>query len=514
MTRICVVSHHRSFAEACASRELQGLCRDDRFLVELRLDAYADLSPTRLSEALQHFGPKRCVVTFRSGTEGGKKPHVDDAQRFTYLRQALAAGAAYVDVEWQTVTRDTTLLPALLPAKTAESQLIVSFHDFDGTSDYPRLRMIRAAAEGLGADIVKIAVAVPTPMSALPLAQLLTEEAPWTRPLVGIAMGESGLWSRVLAPTFPHAAPFAFARCDDGAGTAPGQPTWRSLLELYRFDELGPHWPTYGVMGTPIAHSLSPCMHNAAMKHLGIQGIYVPFRVDDGPLDFVRELATRLGVRGLSVTLPHKETVMAACAALDPLAQRVGAINTLALTAGAWEGSNTDAEAAANCLAAALGGPDALRERTVVILGAGGVARAVAFGVRARGARVYLCGRTLARAEALAKAVGGTVIDRNALARFPEPIAAIVNCTPQGMHPYVDTTPLQSHELPPGALVFDTVYNPLKTKLLTLAQERGLATLDGLTMFVAQGAAQFTRFTGRAAPMDVMRDAVLAALTR
>ena len=467
--------------------------------------------------AVQALGPARLVVTFRAPEEGGAAAGVTDERRGEFLAAAVTAGSAFVDAELRGLQRRGALFTALskAPGLHAATKLVVSFHDFGGTPAADELRKLRREAEEAGADIVKLAVTTKTSAETLPLAELLREEHPWTKPLLALGMGEAGFWTRVLGPLFPHAAPFTYARGEGAPGTAPGQPTWRELEELYRFRQIRPEWPVYGVIGNPIAHSLSPLLHNTALATLGLEGVYLPFKVEGDPLAFVRDLAPKLGLRGISVTLPHKEAVLPGCSTVDALARQIGAANTLVRReTGAWHASNTDAQAAAESLELALGGAGALRGRTVLILGAGGAARAVAFGVKARGATVWLYNRTRERAEKLAHAVAGRCVLREELSRKEFRVDAVVNTTPLGMHPNIGLAPLEESELPRCGILFDTIYNPLRTRLVRMAEGRGFQTLDGLTMFVGQGVAQFEHFTGRAAPRASMETAVRNALER
>ncbi|MCW8131041.1 MAG: shikimate dehydrogenase [Planctomycetota bacterium] len=513
MGRICVASHHRSLQDLLDAQEFRDLARRDEFLIELRLDQYADLSLDKFSNACAELGLENVVVTYRSSLEGGHNLKASREQRVAYLSAAARLGVAYVDVELTTLDENKLLRNPLFASRGDKPNplFIFSYHDFGGLPTLAYLSEIRRRCERLGADIVKIAASAKTMAETLPLAQLMSEREGWTRPFMGIAMGEAGLWSRVLGPIFPHAAPFGFARGESAPGTAPGQLSWRQLHERYRYHEIGPGTPVYGVIGNPIAHSLSPRMHNAALRAAGLPGAYLPFRVEDAAF-FVQQLAPLLNVRGLSVTIPHKEAVQAVCAEIDPLAQKVGAINTLARREHGWFATNTDARAAAGSLEAALGGPGSLRGKTVLIIGAGGAARAVGFGVKDLGAEVLFHNRTAERAEKLAHEVGGRSVSKEELTQPGFEATAVVNTTPLGMHPKVDGTPLEKNELPGGSLVFDTVYNPQRTKLLQLAEDRGLKTLEGLAMFVAQGAAQFELFTGAKAPCDVMEQVVREAL--
>ena len=202
---------------------------------------------------------------------------------------------------------------------------MLSYHDFANAPSYTNLLPIwQRMRRQDGVDVVKIAVMPHTLFDTHPLLDLLRNEGGKGTVLLG--MGEAGIWTRVLAGKF--GSPLTYARGENSTGTAPGQLTWRQLQDVYRFHDIRPDWPIYGVIGNPIAHSLSPCMQNAALRETNTLGVYLPFKVECPPALFVRAF-TALGLRGLSVTIPHKENVREACDALDPASQAIGAVNTL-----------------------------------------------------------------------------------------------------------------------------------------------------------------------------------------
>ena len=267
--------------------------------------------------------------------------------------------------------------------------------------------------------------------------------------------------------------------------------------------EIGAGTALYAVFGDPVGHSLSPVMHNAAFRHAGIDAVYLAFRVSD--IGAAVAAVRALGIRGASVTIPHKVSVMEYLDEIEPEARRIGAVNTLVHRNGRIVGSNSDGP----------GAVAALSERTnphgkkVAILGAGGAARAAGFGVRAEGAQVTIVNRSIPRGEALARDIGA---DFRPLSDFdPARFDVLINATPLGMSPKIDATPIPGDALGPGTLVMDTVYNPRETRLLREAAARNCDTVDGLAMFVYQGGLQFERWTGRDAPVSVMRAAVIAA---
>lgn len=496
MNDICVATHQASIKELLDDAEFAGLANRAGFLVELRLDFFADLSIESFDLALNRFAP-RAVVTFRHPAEGGRRPGVSDAERLSYLQRAADRGVEYIDIEART---------ALGAFNKRAAKLILSHHDFHRAPSLAELRELwqRIAAQP-AADVVKIAVMPATVLDTAPVLQLLTElhgNSGGPRPLL-LCMEEAGLWSRVLAGRF--GAPLTYARGAGAPGTAPGQLTWRALSDTYRYHDIRSDWPVYGVLGNPVGHSLSPLMHNTALRTLGLPGVYLPFKVDGDPAEFLRSFGALLS--GCSVTIPHKETVMAACAEVDAGAAAIGAVNTLNRTPAGWSGSNTDAPAAADCLEDALG---SLSGKRVLVIGAGGAARAVVCGVQARGADAFVLNRTRERAEALGRETGATVVDAAALPGLS--FDAVVNTTPLGMHPKIAATPLEESQFPKCGLIFDTVYNPRRTRLLKLAEARGCRTIEGVSMFIAQGVRQFELWTGRTAPRDAMTQVVLAAL--
>jgi shikimate dehydrogenase len=260
----------------------------------------------------------------------------------------------------------------------------------------------------------------------------------------------------------------------------------------------------FAVFGNPVVHSLSPVMHNAAFAAVGFNGVYAAIRVHDIRVGVSGLRA--LGLRGVSITLPHKQSVMACLDYIDPEARRIQAVNTIVNDGGTLKGFNTDFSGAIR----ALEEKTALAGKQVGVVGAGGAARAVVFGVAARGASPVVFNRSREAGEALAADAG---VEFRPLSEFGgRPVDIVINTTPVGMSPEADRSPVPAASLEPGMTVMDVVYNPLKTRLLRDAEAAGCATVDGLSMFVYQGARQFELWTGFTAPVDIMRVAVEAEL--
>ena len=266
------------------------------------------------------------------------------------------------------------------------------------------------------------------------------------------------------------------------------------------------HTRLYAVIGDPIAHSLSPVMHNAAFRRMGHNGVYVAFRVTDlpGAVAGIRAL----NLHGCSVTIPHKVAIMALLDHVDPLARQIGAVNTIVNDAGRLSGFNSDSPGAM----AALLEKTPVARRHVAVIGAGGAARALAHGVTAHGGRLTIVNRSADKGRRLAGEVDGEFCS---LADFAGVgVDILVNTTPVGMTPHTDWMPVTHACLRPGMTVMDIVYHPLETRLIRAARDAGCTVVDGVAMFVHQGACQFERWTGKKAPVQLMKKTVLEALRK
>ena len=264
------------------------------------------------------------------------------------------------------------------------------------------------------------------------------------------------------------------------------------------------HTALYAVIGNPVRHSLSPIMHNRAFSHIGYNAVYLALPVENvaGAVSGIRAF----GIRGVSVTIPHKVAIMDYLDEIDENAARIGAINTVVNREGVLHGCNTDAWGAVK----ALTEQSQVAGKTVGIIGAGGAARAIGFGVISEGARVIILNRTREKGEKLAQVLGGEFQPLTPALRLNCDI--LINTTPVGMIPDSGMSPIPPKALTKEMVVMDIVYNPLKTKLLQDAEAAGCPTIEGTAMFVYQGVSQFELWTGKKAPVDVMRDAVLRAL--
>ena len=492
MAVICAVigrGRHASLVE-----EWQAAAKAGADLVELRVDCLRR-EPDLKRILKNRYTP--LIFTVRRGADGGMW-RGDEEKRRQIIREAIVMGVDYVDLESDVAGEIRRFGP---------TKRIVSYHNFKKVPD--DLSEIVGQCNDHDPDVVKIAVATNSIADAVRVLKVADGAK---SPTITIAMGEQGRFTRVLNAKF--GAPFTYAGFNPERVFAPGMPYLAELKKDYLYHQIDADTEIYGVIGDPIGHSLSPAIHNASFRQLGLNKVLVPFQVPKGGLEtFFRETAW-LGIKGCSVTIPHKEDVIPLLQHKENSVDRTGSCNTVAIAPdGSLTGYNTDYRAAMDSLEAAMGrsddpeAPNPISDKQAMILGAGGVARSIAFGLARRGASVTILNRHDDRAKQLAADVGCKSANWGQRATLITDI--IVNCTPVGMHPNVDDTPL-----PPSAfqrsnvVVFDTIYHPENTMMLKLARERGCTTLTGVDMFVRQAALQFKIYTGQEAPIDVMRAAL------
>ena len=451
---------------------------------ELRLDYMDRVDLPSLLE-----GRKRpVIVTCRPSWEGGRF-EAGEERRLAFLREADALGADYVDVEAEARGR---------LGSTSRARLIVSKHDFQGfPSD---LNALEKEIRGKDSDIVKVAA---TPRDCFDSLAMLRFLSGAEDPVIGLCMGSSGAFTRVLGPLM--GSYLTYGILEDLEGSAPGQCTVRDLCTFYGLSHVCPDTEIYGVMGDPIAHSKSPQIHNAAFRELGIDAVYVAFHVERDPVRFIEEVMD-LGVKGLSITVPHKRLSMDAMHWVDPVAAKIGAMNTVCLRDGQRAGYNTDWSAAVYSIEASLFEGEALSGLEAVVIGAGGVARAVVFGLMQRGAKVTIVNRTVSKAKALASEAGCAWAGLEQLneARWD----VVAHCTTVGMWPHGEECLVPKAAIEKARVVYDTVYNPPETALLAEATEAGCVTVSGIEHFIRQAAEQFELWTQQKAPTEIMEVAM------
>lgn len=427
----------------------------------------------------------------REGNGGHFKGSIDE--QLSILSDALGAGARVVDVEIETAE----LVADRLAELQCNALLVISYHNFEST---PSITGIMRRVKRVSADAYKIVTTARKPSDILRVLTLLKTHS--KEKLILLAMGDTGVPSRVLAPAFGGL--FTYGAPASVDGTAPGQICARQLRNLYHVEKLSRHSRIYGVIADPVRHSLSPALHNRALQARRIDACYLPFRVSPGHLRDFMTVATELPVAGFSVTIPHKEKIVRYVDIIDPLARRIGAVNTVWRKAGKWRGTNTDVAGVLVPLKKRINPAKA----SVLIIGNGGAARGAAFALADAGATVSITGRTDDRVRALARATGVEAIAADQLGDRHFDIA--VHATPLGMYPNIDGCFFRDKI--PADLVFEMVYNPLDTALVRRAREQGIEVIPGTEMFVEQAARQFETWTEDSAPRAVMERAVMDAL--
>lgn len=509
--RVCVPVCVRSAGELSDAAARAASLAD---VIELRLDCLEDgeleCAFTQLVGIVTKT-PLSFIITNRPAGQGGRRAlgaheRLDFWRRTSeLLSDADTRARVYADVELDLLeSTHAGQLREILKGFT----LICSQHDFTQTpSDLGALyeRMART-----GARVLKIAAQAVDVTDCAAVLALVESARRDGLEMIAVSMGEAGVLTRVLAPAF--GAALTYGSLERGRETAPGQLGARELRELYRIHSLDRKTAVTGLVGSPVSHSLSPHMHNAAFGARGLNAVYIPFEVSNVSA-FVRRMARprtrelQWNLRGFSVTAPHKSSIVEQLDWVEPLAAEMGAVNTVVVEGDELRGYNTDARAAL----APLEGLIELKGARVAVVGAGGAARALLWGLRSRGARATVFARDTERARATAEAFGAD-IEHSESASF-EGFDLVVNATPLGTRGASEgSTPATAEQLRGARLVYDLVYNPERTRFIKEAQAAGCETLGGLPMLVAQAAAQFELWTGEAAPAEVMLAAARARL--
>jgi 3-dehydroquinate dehydratase/shikimate dehydrogenase len=435
------------------------------------------------------------IATCRRSANGGKFSG-NVAAEIEVLSKAGAAGFHIIDVELESA--EAMKKGEIQKLRDTGVALIISHHDFNATKDLDGIFQRIAPFQP---DFIKI---VPTAKSLVDNVTLMRfiERMEDHSNIIGICMGDAGIISRVLGVRAGSA--FTFAAATMGEETGPGQIAARTLIETYRIDQVDAATKVYGVAGNPIRSSLSPLMMNTAFRRETVNAVYLALQANK--LSDLLKLVHEIPIQGLSVTMPLKQEIMAHLEKTDPLSAKIGACNTvLRAQDGKLYGFNTDVAGITGPLEKRL----SLRGAKVLVLGAGGAARAAVFGLRDKGAEVFILNRTSETAQKLARQSGSKTIKKDAVAKTSFDV--IINATPIGMAGIKATQLLEAKDLN-TKLVFDLVYNPVETPLLRMARQKGIPIVTGVEMFVQQGARQFEIFTGKPAPEEEMLRVVIHSL--
>ena len=482
-----------ALAHACAVADI----------VELRLDCLLPAELERVTELQPLLASLEIpvIVTLRPWEQGGSS-EFDLATRSRFW-SSWSGSDLFYDLELD------LLEVGQWPKKTKSHQLICSHHDF---SEVPsNLEAIYERMVATPASTIKLAVHAQDVTDCIPIFQLLARARQQQREMIPIAMGPAGLATRILGPA--RGAFLTYAALDQKSATATGQPTVSELKSLYRIETINQETEITGLMGLPLLHSVSPQMHNAALGAAGVNGVYIPFPVRDVGAFIARMVHPRTreidwNIRGLSVTAPYKSTVMDALDWIEPTAAELGAINTIVVDGNQLRGYNTDILAFIQTLVASFG---ELPNSTCAVIGAGGAARAVIWGLKQTATNVTVFGRSEVQAKTLARELD---VDSRPFvdAQFGE-FDLVINATTLGTAGELESqTPAGAEQLSGARLACDLVYNPEETLFLREARKAGCNTLGGLPMLVQQANEQFKLWTGKEAPAQVMSQAARQAL--
>jgi 3-dehydroquinate dehydratase/shikimate dehydrogenase len=473
----------------------EALARDNPFL-EFRLDYLPKpgLAIPKIKAFMESHPGTVAIATCRRTVAGGRF-RGSMASELDILAKASAAGCQLLDVELETAIKTK---PAQVQKLRGRSALILSFHDFRGTKKLDETLEKMLAVQ---ADFYKIVSTATTLADNVTMIKFLAKESD-KHSLIGICMGEQGIISRVLGVR--AGSVFTFAALSPDEKTAPGQVTAQELRNVYRIEQVDAATRVYGVAGDPVVHSLSPAIMNAAFRRENVNAVYLTLHAKTlkDLLTCVREIP----LHGISVTMPYKEAILKHLDNTDSHTTKIGACNTVVRAQdGKLYGFNTDAAGVVRPLERRL---PTLEGAKILVLGAGGAARAAVFGLKERGGEVYILNRTAAPAKKLARQARARTAKRADLKKLS--FDAIINATPVGLA-NTRETPLQENEIN-ARYVFDMIYDPAETRLLKLARERGAQLIPGIEMFVQQAARQFEIWTGKPAPGDEMLRTVLLAL--
>jgi 3-dehydroquinate dehydratase/shikimate dehydrogenase len=468
--------------------------KENSFL-EFRLD-YLDKPLAGLPKLKQFFETNTAVTaiaTCRRKEGGGRFPG-SAAAELEILCKAAETGFHLVDLELEVA--EGLKKGELQKLRETGVALIISYHDFSQTKD---LDGIYRRIEAFAPEFVKIVPTAKALVDNITLIRFLERMSDHTN-IVGFCMGDAGVISRVLGVRAGSA--FTFAAATQGEETAPGQIAARTLIETYRIDQVDTATKVYGVAGNPIRSSLSPIMMNTAFRRETVNAVYLALQTTKLP-DLLK-LVHEIPIQGVSITMPLKQDIIAHLEQTDPLSAKIGAVNTIRLLDGKLYGFNTDVQGIINPLEKRM----QIRGAKVLVLGAGGAARAAVFGLKDRGAEVFILNRTPETAQKLARQAGAKTCKKEALAKTAFDV--IVNATPIGMAGNKAGAIIEGEIN--AKLVFDLVYNPLETPLIHQARKQGIPFITGIEMFIQQGARQFEIFTGKPAPEEEMFRVVLHAL--
>jgi 3-dehydroquinate dehydratase / shikimate dehydrogenase len=492
LPRVCLALSGDTIEDILAIAE--SMARDNPF-VEFRLDylKHPLTALPKIHRFLETHQYVTAIATCRRADNGGKfKGSL--ASQLEVLAKARSAGFQIVDLEIQSALKTK---PEALARLRTHAGLILSFHDFRATRN---LDETLEKMSKIPADFYKVVGTATTLFDNVAMMKFLQARSA-EHSIVGLCMGEQGIISRVLGVR--AGSVFTFGAVNAELRTAPGQVSARDLRGIYRIDQVDAATRVYGVAGDPVEHSLSPVIMNAALRRENVNGVYLPLHAKTVK-DLIR-CVREIPLHGLSITMPYKQAILQYLDNTDAHTAKIGACNTVVRGQdGKLYGFNTDIAGILRPLEQRL----TIENAKVLVLGAGGAARAAVFGLKERGAEVWILNRTSVKGQKLARQAKAHSIKRADLHKVSFDV--IINATPVGMGNLRDCL-LKDAEIQ-ARVVFDMVYDPVETRLLQVARSKGIAVIPGVEMFVQQAARQFEIWTGKPAPAGDMLRAVTIAL--
>lgn len=482
---ICVPIVAKSVEEALKEMKNSVKVAD---IIELRLDFIKNINENGLKKLLKN-RELPIIVTNRGKKKGGEFKG-SEKKRLALLKKAIELKADFVDIELNCKEKDEIL------KNKGKTKIILSWHDFEKT-DRKKVNEIFNKMKKTGADIIKIVTTAKNLNDNLVAFDLIKNAKKENKKIITMCMGEYGEISRILCPIFGSFLTFGSSKI--GKESAPGQIPAEILKNVYRINELkGKNPKIFGLAGNPVKESKGFLIHNAAFKKSGMNNVYVNFLTDDVGR-FINGF--KKIVSGLSITMPHKQEIMKNIDKIDARAKKIGAVNTVVKKNNKLFGFNTDCDGAIEAIEAKT----KIAGKKVVLLGAGGVARAIAFGINEKKGKLIILNRTIKKAEKLAKEIGCEFGNLDKINEIKPEI--LINCTSIGMFPDINRSPVNK-KLLKKMVVFDTIYNPENTKLLKAAAKNGCKTISGVEMFINQARQQFKLWTGKEINTEIMRKAL------
>lgn len=463
---ICVAIKGPSIEEA-SQQITQALPHAD--IIELRLDLFGirDLSSI---QSLRTKFPIPMIFTLRSRQQGGEY-NESETVRLSEMRQLASLKPEYLDIESEVPKSFIQEISSHYP----QIKIILSNHNFINTPD--NLDILLQEMRKIPASFYKIAVTAANSIDTLRLLSWC-QQAGNNNDLIAISMGQYGEISRIVGPLFGSC--ITYACLDDTLSTAPGQLSAKILAERYHYKSLNPHTALYGLIGNPVTKSISDVAHNASLRELGLNAVYIKIPITPDELPEFLKIARTLPFKGLSVTMPLKEAVMSHIDHINDEAKAIGAVNTLKFDQGKIYGINTDGIGALNAIEKHI----TIKGKKVTLIGAGGAAKAIAYEAHKRGALLTILNRDIEKAKKIASDLGCVAAALNAISFSAHAdYDLLINCTPSPM-------PIPEEYLRPSAYIMDITTRPKETELLQAAQKKGCSLIYGYEMFVQQAQEQ------------------------